>query len=194
MTLVRVVSSIVPIYNSSLCLCPYLSCLFPSWRLTILSGHKACHPPGHYARLNKGLEANFAAIESDEEVENTPDEALFEEDADPYTTSLTDYALGILLGNKPKTLDKVLHSPHAKKWQKAYDYKIAQLEKHNTWEIVKLPPGKIPIPHSLVFKEKLGADGNIESWCVWLGAGGHRQKHSIDYNETFATVAKMLSI
>ena len=123
-----------------------------------------------------------------------PDEALFEEDADPYTTSLADYALGILLGSKPKILDEVLHSPHAKKWQEVYDYEIAQLEKHNTWEIVKLPPGKIPIPHSLVFKKKLGADSNIESWCVWFRAGGHRQKYGIDYNETFATVAKMLSI
>lgn len=61
-----------------------------------------------------------------------PDEALFEEDADPYTTSLMDYALGILFGSEPKMLDEALHFPHAKKWQEPYDHEITQLKKHNT--------------------------------------------------------------
>ena len=36
----------------------------PQVELNMGQGHRACHPPGHYAKLNKELEANFAAIES----------------------------------------------------------------------------------------------------------------------------------
>ena len=159
-------------------------------------GHRTRHVPGHYARLNKGLETNFAVVEfeSDEEVENAPEEALFAVDGDLYVPPLEDYALGTSLGNEPKTLDEALCIPHAKQWQAAYDYEIAQLQKLGTWELVKLPPGKIPIPHSLVFREKLDADGNIDSWRVRLVAGGHRQTYGVDYDETFATAAKMPSI
>lgn len=83
--------------------------LDPQVELNTGCGHRACHPPGHYAKLNKGLETNFTAIESDEEVENA-DEALFVEDADLYTSPFADYALGISLGSEPKTLDEALHS------------------------------------------------------------------------------------
>ena len=37
-------------------------------------------------------------------------------------------------------------------------------------------------------------DGNVESWNIWLIAGGNRQKYSVDYNKTFAIAAKMPSI
>ena len=84
--------------------------------------------------------------------------------------------------------------PHTKEWQAAYDYGINQLTKLSTWDLVRLPAGKTPIPHSLVFKEKLGADGNISSWRVRLVAGGHRQTYGVDYEETFAMAAKMPSI
>ena len=151
--------------------------------------------PGHYTRLNKGLETNFAADEeSDEEVENASEEALLAADGDAYVPLLTDYALGTLLGNEPKMLDEALHTPNAKQWQAVYDYEITQLEKLSTRELVKLPPGKIPILHSLVFREKLDADGNIGSWHVQLITGGHRQTYGVDYDETFATVVKMPSI
>ena len=83
--------------------------LDPQVELNTGCGHRACHPPGHYVKLNKGLEANFAAIKSDEEVKNA-DEALFVEDADLYTSPFADYALGISLGSEPKTLDEALHS------------------------------------------------------------------------------------
>ena len=84
---------------------------------------------------------------------------------------LTDFALGSLMGAELKMLDEALRTPHAKQCQAAYDYEIAQLEKLGTWDIVRLPPGKTPVLHSLVFKKKLGADGNIDSWHVQLVAG-----------------------
>ena len=103
----------------------------PQVELNMGCGHRAHHPPGHYAKLNKGVEANFTAIGSDEEVKNTPDEALVAEVSDLCASPLADCALGTSLGMELKMLDKALHSPHVKNWQKAYSYEIAQLKKHN---------------------------------------------------------------
>ena len=158
-------------------------------------GHRVHCTPGYYARLNKGLDANLVSIEeSDGEVENAPEEALFAVDGDLYAPHLADYALGTLLRSELKMLDEALCTPHAKQRQTAYNYEIAQLKKLGTWELVRLPPGKTPIPHSLIFKEKLGADGNIDFWQVQPIAGGHRQTYGVNYDETFAMVAKMPSI
>ena len=117
--------------------------------------------------INKGLDAKLAAVEeSDGEDNSLPEEAMFAAVGDMSVPLLTDFALRSSMGAKLKTLDKVLCTPRAKEWQAAYDYEITQLEKLGTWDIVRLPPGKTPILHSLVFREKLGADGNIDSWHV----------------------------
>ena len=79
----------------------------------------------YYARLNKGLDANFTRVEeSDGEAENVPEEALFAVGGDLYVPPLADYALTVLLGNKPKMLDEALCSPHAKQWWAVYKYDI----------------------------------------------------------------------
>ena len=130
-------------------------------------GHRPHPAPGHYARLNKGLEAKLAmAEESDGDNNTLPEEALFAAIGDMSVLLLADFTLGSLMGTEPKTLDEVLHTPHIKEWQNAYDYEIDQLTKLSTWDLVQLPAGKMPIPHSLVFKEKLDANGNINLWHV----------------------------
>ena len=155
-------------------------------------GHKPCHTAGHYARLNKGLEAKLAMVEESDGVDNTlPEEAMFAAVGDMSVPLLADFALGSSMGTEPNTLDEALHTPCTKEWQAAYDYEIGQLTKLGTWDLVHLPAGKTLIPHSLVFKEKLGTDGNINLWCAQLVAGGHRQTCGVNYEEAFATAAKM---
>ena len=130
-------------------------------------GHRPHPAPGHYMRLNKGLEAKLATAEESNGDNNTlPEEALFAAIGDISVLLLTDFALGSSMGTEPRILDKVLHTPCAKEWQNAYNYEIGQLTKLGTWDPVQLLAGKTPISHSLAFKEKLGADGNINSWCV----------------------------
>jgi hypothetical protein len=63
-----------------------------------------------------------------------------------------------------------------------------------TWEIVDLPPEAKAIPRSVVFKEKIGPDGNVETRRARVVAGGHKQTYGVDYNETFAAAAKMPSV
>ena len=125
-------------------------------------GHRPHPAPGHYVRLNKGLEAKFAmAEESDDDNNTLHEEALFAAIGDMSVLLLMDFALGSLMGTELKMLDKALCTPCAKEWQNAYKYEIGQLTKLGTWNLVLLLAGKMPIPRSLVFKDKLGADGNI---------------------------------
>ena len=106
-------------------------------------GHRPRPAPGHYARLNKGLEAKLAmAEESDGDNNSLPEEALFAAIGDMSVLLLTDFALGSLMGTEPKMLDKVLCTPHAKEWQNAYNYEIGQFTKLSTWDLVHLLAGK----------------------------------------------------
>ena len=68
------------------------------------------------------------------------------------------------------------------------------LQKSNTWELVDLPPGRKLVQCKWVYKTKVAADGSPLKYKARLVAKGYSQVHGIDYNETFAPVAKMDSI
>ena len=156
------------------------------------------HAPGHYKRLHEGKgssNTSVAAVMETNDEDDMPGLIVEDDDDDDVFAPLpADFALAGTMGNEPKTLDEALQGPHAKEWQAVYDYEISQLEKLGTWKIVDLPPGAKPIPHSLVFKEKLGPDGDVDTRRIRVVAGGHKQVYGVDYNETFAAAAKMPSV
>ena len=68
------------------------------------------------------------------------------------------------------------------------------LHKNNTWELVDLPPQRKLVQCKWVFKTNFSADGSPLKYKTRLVSKGYSQVHGIDYNETFAPVAKMDSI
>ena len=79
-------------------------------------------------------------------------------------------------------------------WKKAIQEEMAALEKNGTWEIVPLPKEKTSVGCRWVFTVKYKADGEIERYKARLVAKGYTQTYGIDFQETFAPVAKINSI
>ena len=79
-------------------------------------------------------------------------------------------------------------------WVHAMKLEIAALESNQTWSIVDLPSGKIPIGCRWIYKVKYKASGEVERYKARLVAKGYSQQAGMDYFETFSPVAKMVTV
>uniref|UniRef100_A0A2N9GP76 Integrase catalytic domain-containing protein n=1 Tax=Fagus sylvatica TaxID=28930 RepID=A0A2N9GP76_FAGSY len=63
-----------------------------------------------------------------------------------------------------------------------------------TWDLVDLPAGKSAIGCKWVYKIKTRSDGTVDRYKARLVAKGFTQEYGIDYEETFAPVARLSSV
>ena len=71
---------------------------------------------------------------------------------------------------------------------------IDALERNGTWTISSLPLGKTALGCKWVYKIKYKDDGSIEWYKGRLVVFGNRKKEGVDFNETFAPMAKMVTV
>ncbi|KAG7557929.1 Integrase catalytic core [Arabidopsis suecica] len=97
----------------------------------------------------------------------------------------------------------LLHQPHPsfykdaildEKWRDAVQDEIVALEDNGTWTVETLPKGKKALGCKWVFKLKYHADGTLERHKARLVVLGNNQTEGIDFNETYAPVAKMVTV
>ena len=94
----------------------------------------------------------------------------------------------------PTTYEQAISRPDAALWIKAMQAEIDSLTLAGTYDVTELPQGFQAIGGKWVFRTKRGANGEIVKYKARWVAQGFRQKHGIDYNETFAPVARFDSI
>ena len=80
------------------------------------------------------------------------------------------------------------------KWRHVMHEEITALENNGTWKIVDLPSNKKPISCKWVYRVKYNSDGSVQRYKARLVVRGDHQIEGLDYNETFAAVAKMTSV
>jgi hypothetical protein len=71
---------------------------------------------------------------------------------------------------------------------------LENFERNQVWELVDPPPGCKPIGTKWVWKNKDGEKGEVVRNKSRLVAQGYSQKEGIDYEETFAPVARLEAI
>ena len=88
----------------------------------------------------------------------------------------------------PRSIREALENPD---WGQAVDDEIRVLKKNGTWKLLDLPKGKQPVGCKWIFTVKYKSDGRVERYKTRLVAKGFTQTYGIDYQETFAHVAKL---
>ena len=77
---------------------------------------------------------------------------------------------------------------------KAMNEELEQIEKKNTWELVPRPNDKNVIGTKWIFKNKLNENGDVIRNMARLVCKGYAQQEGIDFEETFAPVARLEAI
>eukprot|EP00253_Pinus_taeda_P017237 PITA_17237 len=79
-------------------------------------------------------------------------------------------------------------------WVKAMDVELEQIEKNNTWEFVPRPKDKNVIGTKWILKNKLNENGEVVRNKARLVCKGYAQQEGIDFEETFAPIARLEAI
>ncbi|KAJ4764255.1 polyprotein [Rhynchospora pubera] len=75
-------------------------------------------------------------------------------------------------------------------WRNAMEDEIKMIVKNKTWELVEKPKEKDVVGLKWIYKTKTNPDGSVQKCKARLVAKGYSQQPGIDYQETFAPVAR----
>ena len=79
-------------------------------------------------------------------------------------------------------------------WIKAMEEELSQIKKNDTWELVPRPKDKNVIGTKWVFRNKLDENGQVTRNKAKLVCKGYAQIEGIEFEETYAPVARMEAI
>ena len=96
--------------------------------------------------------------------------------------------------NVPLNYEEVGSRDDKENWQKAITEELESLYENKTWDLVPLPAGVNPIKCKWVFSLKYDGEGKITRYKVRLVIKGCAQKQGINYNDTYAPVARLSSL
>ncbi|KAA0066255.1 gag-pol polyprotein [Cucumis melo var. makuwa] len=92
---------------------------------------------------------------------------------------------------EPSTVDYALRDEY---WLNAMQEELLQFRRNNVWTLVSKPEGVNVIGTKWVFKNKTDEAGCVAKYKARLVAQGYTQVEGIDFDETFAPVARVEAI
>ena len=79
-------------------------------------------------------------------------------------------------------------------WREAMVEEYDSIVRNDVWDVVLRPVGKSVVTSRWLYKTKIAADGSVEKHKARFVARGFSQIEGVDYDETFAPVARYTSI
>jgi len=106
------------------------------------------------------------------------------------TRNISDFCTTIAFVSQiePKNVEEALQDDQ---WCIAMQEELNQFERNEVWELIPRDDSHQVIGTKWVFINKLDEDGNITKNKARLVAKGYRQEEGIDYDETYASVARL---
>lgn len=103
-------------------------------------------------------------------------------------------ATDITPAGDPNTYEYAVSAPDRELWQMAMEEEIQCLNDNGTWELCDLPKDRKTVKCRWVYVTKRDTQGNAARHRARLVAKGFSQAEGIDYEETFAPVARLDSL
>ena len=95
---------------------------------------------------------------------------------------------------EPTTIEEARRWPDWAKWDEAIKAELRSLDDAHTWDVVERPTKTNVVSCKWVFKVKKNAAGEVDKYKARLVARGFTQQLGVDYDETYAPVARLASI
>ena len=96
-----------------------------------------------------------------------------------------------ILDSEPTTFEEV---NKLQVWKEAMLEEYSSIIKNNVWEVVPRPSDKSVVSSKWIYKLNHVADGSIEKYKARFVSRAFSQKEGIDYDKTFALMARYTSI
>ena len=91
---------------------------------------------------------------------------------------------------EPTSYANALQSDHAEGWKEAMNEEVQSLKKNKTWTVVAHPRNTAILKGRWTYKIKRDEKGNVSRYKARWVVKGYEQRFGIDYDQTFAGVAK----
>ncbi|GJT30999.1 putative RNA-directed DNA polymerase [Tanacetum coccineum] len=110
---------------------------------------------------------------------------------DNFSSSHKIFLAAIESHDEPKSFNQAMQD---ERWKDVKKKEIHALEENRTWTLGSLPKGKHAIDSKWVYNVKYKQNREVERYKARLVAKGFTQREGVDYHDTFAHVAKLVTV
>lgn len=142
-------------------------------------------------QVNKNQNKNTDNVRRSDRLKNQPPVHYYQIDNDGDDECIL--SAQSVLDDIPNSYEEIKARADKSKWQVAIEEELKSLSENNTWSLVPRPLNKNVVDNKWVFSIKYDEFGRPQRYKARLVARGFSQEYLVDFNETFAPVARIAS-